>query len=258
MRTTIVAPGRQLAPFVRKFTFVEADEQATRVLVPDGTVIAGFRFGGHACVVDDAAGLVRMPDASFAGLRGTARRMRTSAGGGVVLASFHAGAAAAFFRAPQHELYGATVPLDVLAPRGAVDETAERVREAKDHAAKVAAFEAFLLARLDAARIDPLVTEAARRVASDPAGVRVAPLAHALGLSQDRLEKRFRRAVGTTPKQLASIVRLRRAVDGYRAGGTLTRTALDAGYFDQSHFNRAFRAATGLTPRAFFGGGEHC
>jgi AraC-like DNA-binding protein len=257
MRTTVVAPSRQLAPFVRTFTFVETDERATRVLVPDGTSIAGFRFGGHACVVDER-GVVRMPDASFAGLRGTARRMRTSAGGGVVLASFRAGAAAAFFRAPQDELYGDTVPLDVLAPRGAVEETAERVREARDHAARVAAFEAFLLARLDPARVDPLVTEAARQVAADPAGVRAAPLARALGLSQDRLEKRFRRAVGTTPKQLASILRLRRAVEAYRAGVTLTRTAAVAGYSDQSHFNRAFRAATGSTPRAFFGAGEHC
>jgi len=257
MRTTVVPPSPRLAPFVRQFTFVEADEQATRVLIPDGTAIAGFRFGGHACVVEDG-GVVRMPDASFAGVRDRARRMRTSAGGGVVLASFRPGAAAAFFRAPQHELYGETVPLDVLAARAAVEETAERVREATDHAARVAAFEAFLLARLDAGRVDALVAEAARRVASDPAGVRAAPLASALGLSQDRLEKRFRRAVGTTPKRLASILRLRRAVEAYRAGETLTRTAADAGYFDQSHFNRAFRAATGLTPRAFFGAGEHC
>jgi AraC-like DNA-binding protein len=257
MRTTVVAPGPRLAPFVRQFTFVEAAEQATRVLIPDGTAIAGFRFGGHACAVDDG-GVVRMPDASFAGVRDRARRMRTSAGGGVVLASFRPGAAAAFFRAPQHELFGDTVPLDVLAPRDAVAETGERIRDARDHASRVALFEGFLLARLDAARVDPLVAEASRRVASDPAGVRVAALARALGLSQDRLEKRFRRAVGATPKQLASIVRLRRAVDAYRAGGTLTRTALDAGYFDQSHFNRAFRAATGLTPRAFFGAGEHC
>ncbi|MET0555178.1 MAG: helix-turn-helix domain-containing protein [Vicinamibacteria bacterium] len=257
MRTTVVAPSPALEPFVRQFTFVEAEQQATRVLVPDGTAVAGFRFGGHACLLDER-GAVRMPDASFAGVRDTARRMRTSAGGGVVLASFRAGTAAAFFRAPQHELFGDTVPLDALAPRDAVAETEERVREATDHASRVAAFEAFLLARLDASRLDPLVAEAARRVAFDPSRVRVAPLARALGLSQDRLEKRFRRAVGATPKQLASIVRLRRAVDAYRADGTLTRAAAGAGFFDQSHFNRAFRAATGLTPRAFFGAGEHC
>src|SRR5687768_8945788 len=178
MRMRVVAPSARLAPFVRQLTFVE-------------------------------------PDASFAGLRGTARRMRTSPGGGVVLASFRPGAAAAFFRVPQHELFGATVPLGDLVPRAAVAETADRVREAKDHASRVAAFEAFLLARLDPARIDPLVAEAARRVASDPAGLRVAALARALGLSQDRLEKRFRRAVGTTPKQLASILRLRRAVEAH-------------------------------------------
>jgi AraC-like DNA-binding protein len=57
--------------------------------------------------------------------------------------------------------------------------------------------------------------------------------------------------VGASPKQLASIVRFRHAVRAYRPGLTLTQLAYDAGYFDQSHLIREFRAFTGLTPRDF-------
>jgi AraC-like DNA-binding protein len=34
--------------------------------------------------------------------------------------------------------------------------------------------------------------------------------------------------------------------------------AHEAGYADQSHFNREFRAVTGSSPTRFFGGVEHC
>jgi AraC-like DNA-binding protein len=32
----------------------------------------------------------------------------------------------------------------------------------------------------------------------------------------------------------------------------LTNLALEAGYFDQAHFNKAFKQFTGLTPSSFF------
>ncbi|MBL8953344.1 MAG: helix-turn-helix transcriptional regulator, partial [Myxococcaceae bacterium] len=80
---------------------------------------------------------------------------------------------------------------------------------------------------------------------------RITALAKQLGLELDALEKRFRAVVGSTPKQFASVVRLQRAVAAYRRGASLTQAAFDAGYFDQSHFIRAFRAATGEAPRTF-------
>ncbi len=254
---TVVAPGADLAPYVREFTFVETDEEATRVLVPDGAAVAGFRFGGHACVLEGGAA-IRMPDASFAGVRDTARHMRTSAGGGVVLARFRPGGACAFFRAPLHPFFGTTVALDRLAPRDAVAETAARVVAAAGHAARVAAFESFLRGLSAPERVDRLVMTAVCVIASAPSEVRVGALAEALGLSRDRFEKRFRRSVGASPKQLASILRLRRAVDAYDDGASLTRLAAEAGFFDQPHFNRAFRAVTGASPRAFFDAGGHC
>ena len=91
-----------------------------------------------------------------------------------------------------------------------------------------------------------------------PAAVRVGVLARDLGISRDRLEKRFRCAVGCSPKQLASILRLHAAVGTYAPGVNLTQLALGAGYADQAHFNREFRAVTGDSPRRFLGASAYC
>lgn len=78
-------------------------------------------------------------------------------------------------------------------------------------------------------------------------------LADATKSSQDTIEKRFRRAVGMTPKHYARLSRLRYAAALFRPGMCFTDLALDAGYFDQSHFIRDVKAVTGETPRQFFG-----
>jgi AraC-like DNA-binding protein len=50
----------------------------------------------------------------------------------------------------------------------------------------------------------------------------------------------------------SSAVRLRDALSAPLAGGkSLAEVALDAGFGSQAHFCRAFRKATGLSPRAY-------
>jgi AraC-like DNA-binding protein len=257
MRVLVIQPREQLAPFVRRFTVVEAEDETTRVLLPETGMVMGLRYRGEARLLENGSA-TRLPDASLAGLRGTVRRVCTSAGGGVLLAMLREEEAAAFLPGPLHELFGATAPLDAVLPRGEVESAAARVRDGRSLAERVAAFEEFLLARLALRRRDDLVAAAVRAIRAAPGSIRIRALAARLGISQDRLEKRFRRVVGASPKQLASILRLHRAVDSHRRGASLTRAAAGAGYFDQSHFIREFRAATGEAPQRFFDAGDDC
>src|SRR5688572_11972587 len=112
MLVTHLPPRPELAAFVRTFTVVETrEEEATRSLLPDSGMVLGIRFGGFARQLDEDANR-NLPNASFAGMRASARRMYTSAHAGVVLAAFRTGGAAAFFAEPLHELFGKTAPLD--------------------------------------------------------------------------------------------------------------------------------------------------
>lgn len=253
MRVRSMPATGVLARHVRAFTLVEAVEESARILVPDGAVIVGLRYGGAATL-----GARPLPDATITGVSSRARRMRTSAGGGVVLATFREGHAGAFFRPALHELYGETRALADLLPRSAVARAEDRVRAAKADAGRVHALEDLLVAHLNPDAEDALVLAAATRMRDAHGLLRIEELARSLGIGQDALEKRFRRHVGAAPKRLASILRLHRAVTSFRPGTSLAALALDAGYFDQAHFNRDVRAATGLSPTRLLARGVRC
>jgi AraC-like DNA-binding protein len=257
MQMLTFAPTAALAPFVRTFTVLEAPEQTTRLLIPDTAIALGFRYGGSARLLH-AEGTTLLPDTPFTGLRSTARRIQTSAGGGMILAMFNEGGATAFFDEPLHEFFGSFVALDQLLPHAEIDRVASRIAGATNHVARVQILEQFLLSRSAGRRPDPLVTAAVRAIRVRHGSVRIATIAAELEIGQDRLEKRFRRSVGASPKQFASIVRVRRAVALYRPSISLARLSIEAGYFDQSHFIREFRAATGEAPQRFFRTAEHC
>src|SRR6185369_7130580 len=116
-----VAPSPVLAPFVRDFMLVEVREEVTRVRLPEPGLVLGVRYRGSASLLDGAAA-TRLPDVPLTGMVSSARRMRTSVGGGIILARFRPGGAAQVFAEPLHELFGMTVALDELLPRAEVDD----------------------------------------------------------------------------------------------------------------------------------------
>jgi len=67
------------------------------------------------------------------------------------------------------------------------------------------------------------------------------------------LERAFARHVGYGPKMLARVVRFQHAVALLDAGPPLSWSALayEAGFADQAHLVREFRALAGLTPGDF-------
>jgi AraC-like DNA-binding protein len=81
-----------------------------------------------------------------------------------------------------------------------------------------------------------------------PGSLSVRALTREVGWGERRLERAFEAHVGVSPKGLARIFRMQKAVQGLdrSSDGDL---AADAGYADQAHLIRDFRALTGLTPR---------
>jgi AraC-like DNA-binding protein len=75
-------------------------------------------------------------------------------------------------------------------------------------------------------------------------------LTEQLGWSRRRLRDAFLRYVGVGPKHYARLLRFERAVEELRRGATLLDAALDAGFSDQAHMNRDFRAFAGQPPGA--------
>lgn len=87
----------------------------------------------------------------------------------------------------------------------------------------------------------------------DSAGqLRIAELATHLAVSRRSLERAFARDLGIRPKLFARIIRLSAALAnfGREQREPAALVALDAGYFDQAHLLRDFRAVVGRRPSA--------
>ena len=157
-----------------------------------------------------------------------------------------------FFGLPMGEITGQVVELEDLISGPAARELAERLAEAPDWATRIDLFERAIAARVLAA--PPLPSElewAWQRLLESDGAVPITDLAAELGRSRRHLAVRFREEIGMTPKAVARLLRFERAVQRLRAGDELGDLALDAGYYDQAHFNRDFRAFAGTTPTEY-------
>lgn len=102
---------------------------------------------------------------------------------------------------------------------------------------------------------DPVAREA-RRLRKMHGMIPIQELADAAGLSLRHFQRRFRQLTGLNPKLYARICRVGHAVHRkeLEPDAPWTELALEAGYADQSHFIRDFKALTGTVPSEFLRG----
>ena len=82
--------------------------------------------------------------------------------------------------------------------------------------------------------------------------LRIADVAASVFLSPDHFTEVFSQAMGRTPRDYLGHLRLERAKALLTGGGlSIAEVGLEAGFGDAAYFTRAFRAATGQTPRQF-------
>jgi AraC-like DNA-binding protein len=96
------------------------------------------------------------------------------------------------------------------------------------------------------------VAWAAREIEHRRGNLTIGELQQEIGWSRSRFATAFGEQVGVPPKQLARIVRFRRALElVHRGGAPLAEVAFRAGYSDQPHFNTDFREFAGVTPSEY-------
>lgn len=120
--------------------------------------------------------------------------------------------------------------------------TLERVRE----------IEAFLVSMLDrgAGSVDPRIAWGATLLRHQP-DTRVGELARGLGVSRQYARRLFLEHAGVSPKAFARVARLGKLAGELQDGAALADSALAAGYSDQAHMTREFKALVGVTPTAY-------
>lgn len=264
-------PSAALRPFVREFLLIESDEERGNTILPDTALVMAFRYKGMVHRLEDSvpadgrsndgrpgeiktgsANRIMLPVSVITGLRKSSRLVYYSKDTGNLLVVLKEGGITAFSGVPANELFGLSIPTDNLLHPAQLRGILQRLEEATDNRQRIDSIEAFLLQQLTGIKPDPLIGHAVQFIKQHNGILRIKDLAASLHISQDPLEKRFRAAIGSTPKQYASIIRLRSLIQKFPSYSSLTDASYEAGYFDQSHFIKDFRLFTGQTPKDFF------
>ncbi|MCQ4164858.1 helix-turn-helix domain-containing protein [Tahibacter harae] len=250
----LIAPtAAALAPYVQSFWASPASParpgQREQVL-PGGQMHLALRLDGAGVRLYADAGAAPARHIGHAVVAGAHDRpyfkdvSESSRSVGVLLLP---GAAQALFGCNADELSNRHVPLADLCG-GAAETLLQRLAGETAPARQIALLQAFLLRRLRPVRaMQPPVAQA---IAALRDGGAVAPLVQASGCSHKRFIALFRAQTGLAPKCFARVQRLQQVLHA-PPSIAWAELALQAGYSDQAHFNREFRALTGLTPQAW-------
>lgn len=100
---------------------------------------------------------------------------------------------------------------------------------------------------------DALVQQGVAAIVAAQGQLRISELAEKLDLSERQFQRRFRQAVGLTPKQFARIRRFRASVGNVlrTPPEAWSRVAAEQGYADQAHLIREFQDLYGDSPTGF-------
>lgn len=195
---------------------------------------------------------MRQPRAFLAGTLSRPWTLRPGARVHVLGVRFRPGAVTTLLPLHMKEVVDREVDLATAMGAGESRDLLRGTRAARTAAGRFLVLERWLLARL--AQADPRRGELARTaveaILRTGGKERVAAVAARLEVSARRLERAFARDLGIRPKLFARIIRLNAAIAtlGASERALVVDAALDAGYFDQAHLARDFRAVAGRRP----------
>jgi AraC-like DNA-binding protein len=250
-------PSKNLAGYIKRFWSLEynptghASEPET--VLPDGCPEIVFNLSDRFERIN-RNGREIQPSTLFAGQMMRSIVIRPTGRVRLFGVRFHPTGAFPLGGFSMHEMTDQTIGVDsVLGSDGS--ELEARIREAESFESRIAAFEMYFVRKLAALqRDDDVASYAASLIVGSGGLITISRLSESLGVSERRLERRFRSRVGISPKMLARIVRFQSLLGLIQKAKTpgILDASLELGYYDQSHAIRDFREFSGTTPLGYF------
>ncbi|MCO6509845.1 MAG: helix-turn-helix transcriptional regulator [Aridibacter famidurans] len=251
-------PGPPLCEFVQNFFFF--DDFVTSSLIerflPDGNteIIISLRDDAEHVYDNESLKEIQTCRNGWAsGLR--TRPISIPAGNGTskLVIVFRKGMAHPFFPIPMSELANTVVDADRIwgSEFGILRE---RLLAEATPSGKFRLVEGFLAKHLNSdTELNPCVEYAVNGIGADPSRTNLAKLSDKIGYSQKHLITMFKNNVGTTPKSYLRVIRFQRVIEQIEETDIpdWSAIALDAGFYDQAHFNNDFRSLSGFTPNEY-------
>lgn len=247
-------PSLPLRPFVQCYWIIQQDNplrpQQEEYLHPDGALGIMFNLGDELRL----RGETMRPSYFLDGPNTSTNKLTLHGRVHTIGIRFHPGGAHPFLKLPLHELSETTLALDDFGPRSHFEEIYSRLVEAPSTTAKIQLLDQWLYQHLQAAaNIRPEIQQSLHLLQQQQGQSTIPDIATTLHISQRQLERLFKRWIGLSPKKYASLLRVaqaRRILKSTTAETTADAAYL-AGFYDQSHLIREFKAVEGITPMTY-------
>jgi len=258
MRYRTIPPSPHLSKYIECFWTLESGGKAALLsperILPDGCVELIFNFADPFTRYHFDGAVETQPHTLIAGQMQHYALIKPTGAVKLFGVRFHPGGAHRFLPLPLSELTNSIINLEDVWPRFA-NELAGKIEAARSIRERIVATETALVAQLDPQREDNKLIDAVVRMILRREGlVSIDRLHKSLGTSDRQLERKFKAAVGVSPKFLCRILRFQkvfRAVELYQKLGW-SFIAAECGYYDQAHFIRDFKEFSGQNPSVFF------
>ena len=250
-RAAAVDPS--LRPYVRRILIQDSDGDrpgpgVPYKVLPQPYPVLGFQYRGRLDVLRGSR-TSSLERSGITGLQTAFRLFVPRADARSILVQLKPQGAYALLGCAMDDVTDQHIGLSSIVSDTAARAVEEQLAETTTFEQRSQVMQSFLTAQLEGSgrRPHPVVTEAVQRILRTHGAARVASLAGDLGVSERHLERLFQTEIGVSPKRLASLAQFDWARARISSLPT-ARLAGEAGYADQAHFIRTFRAYSGVTP----------
>lgn len=250
-------PCRLLAPYIDNYwEFQGKPEYGMRIhILPDGCADFIFTLGDVANSVEEESLIMQPYRSYFVGPMTRYSELVTYAESVHMFGiRFLPCGLSCFMKLPLHEFTNlriSTSDVSVIFD----DIFAERLCEETDVKGRIRLVEEHLLAYLTRhyQSVDAHISSAVAAINRLGGKQSVSSLMDEVCLCQRHFERKFKQHTGFTPKEYSRIVKFKNAIELLRRATTpnLLTIAVEAGYYDLSHFSKEVKALSGNTPASF-------
>lgn len=161
-----------------------------------------------------------------------------------------------FVTEPIEKLANKETPLELLFEEKIAKELEQKIIRAKDVKQRIEIIERFLLERLnEKSTVENIVKTTVNALLSTNGNVPIKTILKDDLSKRRQLERKFKKQIGVSPKQLGKVIRLQTALKMLlnKEAESLTNIAYESEYYDQAHFIKDFKEFTGTNPKEFLG-----
>jgi len=246
-------PNQDLTAFIKCYWTLESPKEETlekQTIIPDGCMEMIFHYGDLYKQLLDNRNSIIQPRCFVIGQLTGPLEIEPTGETGIFSIRFHPEGFLPFTTFPIKEMENTAVSLEKLFGNDGL-EIEQQILNANSTLERIKLIEIFLLNRLtDTETIDRIVKSTVETIITANGQLSVHELSQLTQVNRRQLLRKFSSAIGLSPKQLSSTIRLQSALkmllnDQF---SNLAELAYENEYYDQAHFIKEFKSYTALTP----------